>query len=387
MSVDLLAETGRCVACGLCLPVCPTYRKTQSEADSPRGRIMMIQGVMQGVIEPNARFQHHVDLCLTCLACERACPNHVDYGKIIDHARSNLPKSTSRQLVHQLLLSAAKHPMAMSVLSRFLSFFEFLGMSRRFSFIPKVPHESHFSNFYPSENPIGEVLLFTGCTGKPLDSLTLSSTIFVLNKFGFTVHIPSHQSCCGGLYYQAGLSKQAEMSKNNNHLTFNVDKSLPIISFASGCGIRLQNDFPNRVVDVMTYLLSNADWTRISLSPLQAQVAVHEPCTLKSIPSACHAQLTLLKKIPEIDLISLPGNDQCCGGAGAYILTQPQMAKSLVSDKVIACSKLNLKYLVSANIGCAMHMASHLRSAGSDVEVLHPVTLFARQLGFTEKQL
>jgi len=107
---------------------------------------------------------------------------------------------------------------------------------------------------------------------------------------------------------------------------------------------------------------------------------VHDPCTLRNVLHSSKYPYTLMTRIPGARVIPLAGNDQCCGAAGTYFLDQPVMAKTLVSDKITALNNSNAHFLVTSNIGCTMHISSTLRNTNSKIEVLHPVTLLARQM-------
>ncbi len=169
--VDLSAETGRCVACGLCLPHCPTYRKTLSEADSPRGRIMLTQGVVQGVLPINDKYMAHLDLCLTCRSCERVCPNHVQYGVIADAARrlirqqrpASLPQRAAEYLVASpKLLKLAGFVLRLTTLLRLNVLMP--------SVLPNIPKQRNWQASYPVQNARGAVYLFLGCASSIFES-------------------------------------------------------------------------------------------------------------------------------------------------------------------------------------------------------------------------
>jgi glycolate oxidase iron-sulfur subunit len=373
--VDLSAETGRCVACGLCLPHCPTYRKTLSEADSPRGRIMLTQGVVQGVLPINQKYMAHLDLCLTCRSCERACPNHVQYGVIADAARRLIRQQRPPSLRQQAAEYLVSSPGLLKVAGMALRLTTLLGLHKLLpSLLPQTPRQRSWQASYPAQPVRGEVYLFLGCASRVLEADVLAASVFVLNRLGYTVRIPDAQTCCGGLHQQAGDS--ADDLNARNLAAFDQSAGLPVLCIASGCGARLLDLMPQRFQDINAFL-AMADWQGIELQPLHAKVAVQEPCSLRNMLRAEAAPYQLLKRIPQLEVIALPGNAQCCGGAGAYMLTQPQMASHLRADKVAAIESMQADYVATANIGCALHLAR-----GSKTTIVHPVTLLARQMGF-----
>jgi len=379
----LVAETGRCVACGLCLPHCPTYHKTKSEADSPRGRIMMTQAVVQGGLPLNERYAQHIDLCLTCRACESVCPNQVNYGRIADGARTLIREQHGAPLGMKIATRIIANPTLMRWAGKLLKLANLLGLRQLVKSLPPVARQYRWQSVYAAPEAHGEVCLFLGCVTNALDAETLASSIFVLNHLGYTVHVPPAQTCCAGLHHQAGDSAGAQTLEQRNVDAFANLGDMPILAVASGCGARLMEYLPERVHDINVFLAAANGWENISIHPLNAKVAVQEPCTLRNVMGAKGSQQNLLKHIPDAEIVSLPGNAQCCGGAGSYSLTQPEMAARLRDDKIGAYKTIRSDYIATANIGCALHLAQGFTQAGELVPVVHPVTLIAKQMGFT----
>jgi glycolate oxidase iron-sulfur subunit len=442
---SLLAEANRCVSCGLCLPHCPTYKLTQSEADSPRGRIALISGAVEGRIPMNARFALHMDRCLTCRACEAVCPNHVGFGQLMDGSRAMMKsvpldpgkeqperkKSGLRRWVEKELIA---RPSRMDLLRPLLRFYQQSGLQHvlrkssslgetRFALLEaQLPHVGRPEGGARSWRPVypsigkyrGEVGLFLGCVARLTDVETINAAIFVLNRLGYTVRVPPTQTCCGALHQHGGDKRTAEQLARQNMEAFDEPGPSAIISTASGCGAQLseyaamfssassgparsgsaespmdaskcQHDrFVEKVFDISEFLVTAKGWDGVRLAPLPHAIAVHEPCSLRNVLRASRHAYALLTRIPEARILPLGGNDQCCGAAGTYFLDQPEMAQALLHDKLAAVEASGARYLATSNIGCAMHIAAGLRreaqEPGSEVEVLHPVTLLARQM-------
>lgn len=404
----ILAETGRCVACGLCVPHCPTYRKTLSEADSPRGRIALIRGAVEGRIPANERLREHLDLCLSCRACQAVCPNGVAYGPLYDLARA-LPGIAGETRRHGAVPSRRWFsPLALRVGGSLLRLYQrsggqrllrgtrlsrSSGLARAEAFLPALPDAVQFRAHYPATGrELGEVVLFLGCIARIVDSDALQAAIFVLTRLGYAVHVPGNQGCCGALHAHAGDAHAAHVLWQANKRAFADFPDLPIITLASGCGARLLDYAAHygdtgrmvarRVVDAAAFLAQAAGWERVQPLPLRSRAAVHEPCTLRNVMHAGGAAQRLLARISGLSIEPLAGNDQCCGAAGVYFLSQPDMAETLRADKLAAIEAASPGFVVTSNIGCALFLAEGLRSAGRQIEILHPVTLLARQLGF-----
>ena len=418
-SASLLAEANRCVACGLCLPHCPTYRITLSEADSPRGRIALMSGVTSGRIPMNARFALHIDRCLTCRACEAVCPNHVAYGHLVDGTRaimkkssSALPKQNAMMQKSRLRTFAEKEfiakPTRFDALRLLLRLYQTSGLQAlvrksgvlgktKFAMLeaqlPLIGIPCSVSNktakswqaIYPATGNLrGEVGLFLGCVARLADAATQNAAIFVLNRLGYTVHVPPTQTCCGALHRHSGDISTAAHLARQNMAAFDGLNLHAIISTASGCGVQLTEspfNFSAKVIDISAFLEKAEGWDDVEISPLPHKIAVHEPCSLRNVLRGVAHPYALLARIPGTCIAPLAGNDQCCGAAGTYFLDQPEMANALLNDKMAAADESEGRYLATSNVGCALHMASALWQAGSKIEVLHPVTLLARQMG------
>jgi glycolate oxidase iron-sulfur subunit len=383
---ELIAEADRCVACGLCLPHCPTYRKTGSEADSPRGRIQLIRAVSQDILPNNARFKEHIDLCLSCRSCESACPNSVNYGALVDTTRALYIQKRSVWLSiakpfirHRRLSNAITWPLW------FLSKLNLMTVLKQLvpaaKLLPTIQKPMVWKSLYPAtQTTQGAVSLFLGCATNAFDNRTLSASIYVLNALGYDVHVPKAQTCCGSIARQAGDDLEASLLIKKNASSF--DPAMPILTTASGCSAGLKDYLTtHQIQDISTFLVS-CDWSTVKITPLKERIYVQDPCSLRNVLKAQKAVYDLLKKIPEADIQALPGNSQCCGGAGAYSVTQPEMANQLLNDKLTAITANQVMILATSNIGCSLHINKGLNSTHASTRVTHPIEIIAKQMGF-----
>lgn len=385
---ETIQEADRCVACGLCLPHCPTYFKTGSEADSPRGRIQLISAVAKGIIPNNARFKDHINGCLSCRNCETACPNGVSYGAIVD---------TTREITHQpstllrLLGWLANQPKWLAFCSALLRFGQTSGLlalvskvnsglAKRIALIPELSPTQSWQSLYPARHTKrGDVSLFLGCITCAFDAETLRASVYVLTELGYDVHIPKTQTCCGGIARQQGDTTTADTCSCANQLAFETE--WPVVTVASGCGAGLKDYTELPVQDISEFLI-DCDWANVKLSPLNQHIALHEPCTLRNVMKAAKPVGNLLAKIPQARVTPMKGNQQCCGGAGSYMLHQPEMAGALLADKMILLSQETFDMVATSNIGCAIQLGSGIRQARMPLKIMHPVTIIAKQMGF-----
>jgi glycolate oxidase iron-sulfur subunit len=396
------ADLDRCVACGLCLPVCPTYQVTKNENASPRGRLALIRGLLKNELPPSPEIAHHLSLCLQCRRCEAACPAGVEYGRLIDAANQKLEqagetsKTRSVRLLRWLAKTSTRNRRLLGRTVRLARQFGLIGLGhlgglyRAFGIgtaMDELPR--NISTFSPKEfSPAigtrqGEVALFAGCINSMFDGDTLRATINVLNKLGFDVHVPATQQCCGALFQHDGDSASAKELAARNLEAFS-GSDMPIINVASGCGAHLSeyadSNFANRVTDISAFL-DSIDWPAdCRLAKLPGKALVQDPCSLRNVLRQEKTVYRLLGRIPGLMVQALPNNDVCCGGAGSYPLREPVMASTLRSPKIESIRTENADYIVSANIGCALHIAAGLRGKKKEPEIVHPIVLIDRQL-------
>lgn len=364
----------------------------------------MIQAGLMQRVPINQRFHAHLDLCLGCRACEAACPNNVAYGSLIAGVRSITEKTRRRSLWQRLARIAlvdglATNPVRLRVAGGLLRLWQGSGVPARVKKsallarsrlaklalnLPRIAPQPNWKKIYPATGKVrGEVGLFLGCVARLADSETLLASIFVLNRLGYTVHVPPAQACCGAMHAGLGESEKAAAFQKKNLDAFHGMDA--IVSTATGCGATLKDyppDFAGRVQDISEFLSQAEGWSEVEIAPLAQKVAVHEQCLMRNVLHCEDKPYDLLRRIPRLTVEPLAGNNQCCGAAGSYFLTQPAMSSALLADKIAAIGASNSRILATSNVGCALHLASGLKAAGIEIEVMHTVTLLARQMGF-----
>jgi glycolate oxidase iron-sulfur subunit len=388
---ELLAIADSCVKCGICAPHCPTYTYTQNENESPRGRIALIQAWAGGNLNVTNNLLDHIDNCLLCRACEKACPAVVPYAKLIDDFRAEMHNEKAAPLSVKLLKTIAENKRVqrwaksglkfyqknnLQKTARFLHLPTLFGLGKIERLVPNYQESQPLQNYYPALNEVkGDVGLFVGCMGELLDSETVNAAISVLTHIGFNVYLPETQTCCGALALHEGDASTARSLAKQNKTAFANENLQTIITIASGCGSTLKDYAPN-VVDI-SHFISQFEF---NLKPLAANICVHSPCTLKNVLKTDKSVLKLLKQIPEANISSLPETTQCCGAAGNYSLRHDKMAQTLLNELLETALEKPIDYLVSSNIGCALHIAAGLRERGKDLTIIHPIVLLAKQL-------
>lgn len=395
---DSLKDTARCVMCGLCLPHCPTYREARNEAESPRGRVALMQALNQGTTPLNRAMREHLDACLLCRACEHVCPARVPFGALMDEARARIHSRTVTVRALALILAYpwVRHRWLRRAAGLGLGFLTRVPPVRRR--LPRLLAHSLNQNrpWLDYESPGSHtdeptVGLFTGCVAEVVDRDTLDASLQCLQALGYRVRVPADQTCCGALHRHNGATRLARRLMRRNTRAFGLDGMDAVISTATGCGALLgetcrtgcggtATNLSRRHHDITEFLADSAWPDRPILQPLRARVAIHTPCTQVHVLKSATSTERLLRRIPGIDLVPLPHNDRCCGAAGSYTLTHPNLAGRLVWEKVEAIRRSGAGIVVTANVGCRIHLLDGMARDCPEIEVLHPATLIARQL-------
>jgi glycolate oxidase iron-sulfur subunit len=351
MDLDLKELSRPCVHCGICLSACPTYRVLKEEADSPRGRIFLLEALLDGRAAA-ADVAPHIGRCVGCRACETACPSGVPYGAILEHGRARL--GGPPLLWRVLLEHVVTRPWAVRLMAA-------AGRALK-RFPPRAaPHPWPD----PPARPRARVALHLGCVLPALYPALAPDTARVLTRLGFHVEVPSGQGCCGALQRHAGLD-DAALRERNARAFSGYDL---VVSAAAGCSAT------EGLTDVCALLRDEAPGGR--LEPVT--VAYDAPCHL------LHGQgidaSGLLDRIEGVTRVALDGADRCCGAGGLYMEREPGLARAVREEKLDAIERSGARVVATPNPGCMVWLWRGLAERGAAVEVVHPVTLLARAGG------
>ena len=421
----------QCIHCGLCLPTCPTYDATKLERHSPRGRIQLMRNVAEGRLDVTKVFAEEMYFCLGCLACETACPAGVDYTRMFEEARADAERSgvlatEKRSWIRGLLLRGVfTRPWLLRLIGRALRVYQASGLEwlvRKLGLIRLAPKslrelEPLAPRIRPefSDELIGEVEtprearrarvgMLTGCVQDLTYSHVNRDTVDVLLANGCEVVTPRAQYCCGSLHGHNGEVKwaRAMARRNIEAMERSAGGSLveldAIITNAGGCGSHLKHYdhllhadpayaerarvWSAKVKDVHEYLVGLGivpPTHSLATEGRALEVTYHESCHL------CHGQKItkqpreLLEQIPGVKVVELPEASWCCGSAGVYNITQPEMSMKLLARKMANIAKTGAHCVANGNPGCSVQLEAGVRMHGANgLEIVHPVTLLAR---------
>lgn len=410
-----------CVHCGLCTSACPTYVETGDENDSPRGRIYLMRSVVDGRLELTDKVQQHLDLCLDCRSCETACPSGVQYGRLLEPFRVELqqeapiaPGKTPRQkrpdwfrrwilyglFPYRKRMAVALAPARLMQALRLDRLAEKVGLTR---LLPQrlrrmqaqLPALGRMPPSLPTVLPAkGErrarVGLFLGCVADAMFRSVHWATARVLQENGCEVVIPASQGCCGAIHYHSGAAAPTLELIQQNITAFQDTKLDAIVVNVAGCGSMLK-DYGHIVeeigadsgIDPSALVSQFRDVSEfleeLGLRPPQGtipvQAAYQDACHLQHAQRIRAQPRALLKQIPGLQLLEIAEPELCCGAAGSYNLTQPDMADRLGQRKVANLLNVRPDIIVSGNAGCSLQLQAVLKKSGRSVPVLHPMQL------------
>jgi glycolate oxidase iron-sulfur subunit len=397
-----------CIRCGLCLPSCPTYLETMTETSGPRGRISLIKAVGESRLDLRSfGFVEQMWQCLDCRACEAVCPSGVRYGQLIETARAQIrraeaPTDTRRErflrtfvlgrLFARLdLMRIAAIALRFAQQTRLISVAGLAGLGRVIKLAPRISSTffTPAGQRFEAAQPQAVAFLHAGCIMPFAFAHVHRATVRLLCRASLSVVVPRGQGCCGAIALHAGEIELARALAKRNIAAFERSGADVYVTNAAGCGSTLKEygdlfeadepwsrraaNFSKRVRDVTEVLdaLETGEPTRA----IDAVVTYQEPCHLVHAQRIGGAPRRLLARIPGLRLVEMEESAVCCGSAGIYNLTQPQMAARLQRRKVAAIRRTGATIVATANPGCAIQVAAGLRDARHRATVKHIVEL------------
>ena len=378
----------KCVHCGFCTATCPTYQLLGDELDGPRGRIYLIKQVLEGK-PATEKTQLHLDRCLTCRNCETTCPSGVNYGRLIDIGRDVVDQQVQRPFAQQLVRTALKEALPRPQL--FGTAMK-LGQAVR-PLLPevlrnKVP-EARDAGVWPTRSHARKMLLLDGCVQPAMSPSINAATARVLDKLGIQLQVAPKAGCCGAIRYH--LNDQAggldDMRRNiDAWWPYVVAGAEAIVMTASGCGVtvkeygHLLHDDPlyaekAKRISELTKDLSEimpafeAELAKQLTGKISKRVAYHPPCTLQH-GQQIRGKVESVLRTCGIDVSLCADSHLCCGSAGTYSVTQPELSYQLRDNKIKNLEAMSPEVIVSANIGCLTHLQS-----GTEIPVRHWIEL------------
>jgi len=413
-----------CMHCGFCQQVCPTYLETGDENESPRGRLFLMRAVDEDRLELDATVAAHLDHCLDCRACETACPSGVEYSRVLEPfrvrqraARPQDAPASQRGLAGKIQrevlpdrdrlrrwLAPARlgQKLGLGKLAQALKLQHALPAPLRRMTEQLPPPPPRLKQLPELLRPAAtaktgpRVGLLLGCAGEVFTPQVNRAAAAVLQALGCEVHTPTAQGCCGALAYHEGRADAATERWQALAKIFGAaDAPEYLISTAAGCGSML-HDLPRvaaelalaepaitrmgeRAVDFHRFV-AKLDWPK-EMQPVPLRAAYDPACHLVHAQGVRDEPLQLLARVPGLELLPYAEAEVCCGAAGSYVLSQPEMSDQIGLRKARNILASGAEAVITANVGCAMQIQRCARQLGSDLAIYHPAEVLAKALG------
>ena len=401
----------KCVHCGFCLPVCPTYVLWGQEMDSPRGRIYLMKLASEGAAEMNPTWVSHFDSCLGCMACMTACPSGVDYGKLIEATRAQIERKTERprreKLHRRFMFKNFTQPgrlrrmrlpllvyqkLGLQAVVRGLGLLKLLPRKMRAmeALLPKIGPRAAVAEVTPAVGTKRRrVGLLLGCVQREFFSQVNAATARVLAAEGCEVVAPQEQPCCGGLLVHAGEEAAAVELAKKTIEAFERANVETVVTNAAGCGSNVKEyghllrDEPVYAERAKAFAAKCKDISEVlvELEPrakrqrLKLRVAFHDSCHLQHAQGVRLQPRALLSSIPGLELAEIPEAAICCGSAGIFNLVQPDAANELGDRKALLIGPLKADVVATGNPGCLLQMQSAMARRGQKTPVVHTIQI------------
>ncbi len=396
----------RCVHCGFCTATCPTYQLLGDELDGPRGRIYLIKQMLEGNAV-TAKTQLHLDRCLTCQSCETTCPSGVRYARLIDIGREVLQTQVKRPLKDRLIRGALRkiipYPERFRLLLQVAQFIKPVLSQNLQKKIPQdekpewskhTPLNLKIADFikpalpkklklkvpvidynphWPKAIHSRKMLIFPGCAQSVVKRSANDYAVKILDRLGISLIEAPKSNCCGAVSHHLSAHEEGLnfMRRNINAWWPTIESGVEaIIVTASACGVMLKDygellkqdqDYAQKAARVsalskdISEILADEDLGFLALNAAGKKVAFQSPCTLQHGLQLAGVVEKILSQLG-FELTSVTDSHLCCGSAGTYSVLQPELSKKLESNKLHALQQGNPDVIVTANIGCHLHL-------------------------------
>jgi len=409
-----------CIHCGLCVQSCPSYVVLGTETDSPRGRIFLMRAVTEGRLEINDSIKEHVDLCLGCRGCETACPSGVVYHPLLETAQAQIRTGIKESALSGFIRNVLLHdifpdPETLRKIFVLLRFYQKSGLqflvrktgilgkiSKKLElterFLPPVKAIPDFAGYDHNETAksgdLRRVGYLRGCMMDYFYPETNEATLRVIEKCGCTPVMPKEVHCCGAVHMHNGdreTAKQFARKTIDAYLGSGVDL---VLTNAAGCGAMMKEydslladdekyaekavKFSSIVRDISEFVCEKID--SFMFNRVEASIVYDDPCHLIHAQKITEEPRRLLKRIPGLEILPLNEAEMCCGSAGTYNITQPEMSVKVLQRKMDNIIRSGAGAVVTGNIGCMIQLNRGVEMTGCDIDVYHTMDLVGRSL-------
>jgi len=402
---DYAEDVYKCTKCGLCQSVCPVYKATGRETTVSRGKFTLLNGIINGKLKFNKKIAKNLELCLGCKACYDFCPSGISAEEIIAAARHESSKINGIGFIKKFILANFKSNFRLSLLKIGLDIYKTLGINNITDLISKVTGNlgKYLTLFnsqlkentkYKKLKPVKpqselNIVYFSGCINNYVNSSIKNAVLIVLEKNGFSVNIPKNFTCCGIAARSSGdFESFSQLAENNlKQIPDDVDY---IITDCASCGSvwEFYPDFTEgklkekakilagKTININKFLVEREIYIPEN-SKISKKITYHDPCHLKRFQNVFEEPRKIIKQIQGIDFKEMKDADVCCGAAGTFCISQPEISKAISSEKAQNILNTKADIVCTSCAGCKIGLSQGLIEKNSSIPIYHPVELLA----------
>lgn len=428
---DYAEDVYKCTKCGLCQSICPVYKATGLETTVSRGKFTLLNGIINGKLKFNKKTAKNLELCLGCKACYDFCPSGISAEEIISAARYESSKINGIGLIKKFILSNFKSNFRLGLLKMGLSVYNVTlnliqGLSKFYLLLKfkdskmlnqvqhdKAPTIFKYITLFNSQlreniiykklksakpSSVLNIVYFPGCINNYVNSSVKNAALIVLEKNGFNINIPKNFTCCGIAARSSGdFESFSELAENNiNQIPDNVDY---IITDCASCG-SVWEFYPafvqenlkekaemlaKKTININKFLADREIYIPENIK-INKKITYHDPCHLKRFQNVFEEPRKILKQIQGIDFQEMKDADICCGAAGTFCVSQPEISKAISSEKAQNILNTGADIVCTSCAGCKIGLSQGLLEKKSAMPVYHPVELLAELYLMEEKE-
>jgi glycolate oxidase iron-sulfur subunit len=381
-------DLSTCVHCGLCLNYCPTYRVTNLETESPRGRLYLMTQWKRGQLPFTEELARHIDLCLGCRTCESVCPSGVPYGRIIEQGRAEVERlrgfNPGRKAATVALRQVLAHPRRLRAFGGLTRAAQLVGLTAilpQGRQLPKLrgQYRPPAGRVAPAIGPQRmRVAFLTGCVMPIMFPESHAASVKLLQLAGCEVWFPPREKCCGALFAHNGDLASARKLRDDNEAAFDTSRFDLLVVNSAGCASHLKDFYEGlgpKTRDLFEFLaeVGLPEPTR----EVKVRVTYQDPCHLAHAQRITQQPRDLLRALPGVEFVEMPHADICCGSAGIYNVLEPAMSARILAEKMDNLLSVEPELVVTANPGCQMQLQAGVRGRGRRIPVKHLAELLA----------
>ena len=381
-----MLDPDNCAMCGMCLNHCPTYKINNNESESPRGRISIIHGLNDSLLEPSESALKHINSCTLCMACETVCPAKVDFYTLMTDARNKYFKN--QKMIFKIKTVLISFLLTKNYIKRFITLvistlnkeslrkinkklFRFMDYTQTQNKYIKINYDTH-----------GNIGIFTGCASNVFQSDVANNCVKILRKNNINSEIIKNIECCGSLNYNSGRIEKGIKQNKAAMKEFSKNKYKKIIGYASGCSTFINKNKKNTVYqDATSYVLEVlANNKNNNFKITNKNICIHMPCTTKSAEIDFSKLMIVLKKIPGLK-VSTFEDSYCCGAGAQNLVHNNKNSMDIINPKIEFIKSNNIDLLLTYNVGCSLNFINSINLENiKKVQVMHPITFLNSNL-------